>query len=201
MARLVQFRTNAQRKAAARRELKKYADKKVDRYEIMGTAESFGWTDPGYTEKLDKTVDRAVTYLAKIAEVTVKKNPRRKTRQKPRYTVAKPSRARGTIRNNPTDRSMRKAVRLYSDFTGHNPTYLDDWDVDVPDTALQVGHVTGILYKTKMDGKMQEFMHEFTGRSRPILAASADGHQLLLLGGDYKFTERGIVDGSYSIGR
>ena len=117
-----------------------------------------------------------------------------------KYVVGQAGKHRGVV-SNPSSRAMRKAVRLYTDFTGHDPKYIDEWTVDVPDTALQVGHVTGILYKTRMDGKTQEFMHEFTGKSRPILAASADGHQLFLLGGDYKFTERGIVDGTYSIRR
>lgn len=119
----------------------------------------------------------------------------------PTYIVKSSGRKRGVINRNPLPkgRNYRKAVALYKDFTGHDPKFVDDWDVTIPSTALQVGHVTGILYKTRMDGKMQEFMHEFTGKSRPILAASADGRQLLLLGGDYKFTERGIVDGTFEI--
>lgn len=118
----------------------------------------------------------------------------------PSYIIGQAGKHRGVVKN-PSSRNMRKAVRLYTDFTGHDPQFVDEWAVDIPDTALQVGHVTGILYKCRMDGRMQEFMHEFTGKSRPILAAGADGHQLLLLGGDYKFTERGIVDGTYSIRR
>lgn len=115
--------------------------------------------------------------------------------------VPKVSKKKRLVRSNPTSRDMRKAVRLYTDFTGEDPKYIDEWTVTVPSHALKVGMVTGILYKAQMDGKTQEFMHEFTGASRPILAASADGRSLLLLGGDYKFTEHGIVDGSYSIRR
>jgi len=121
-------------------------------------------------------------------------------RKTPRHIVKQAGKHRGVVKN-PSSRNMRKAVRLYTDFTGHDPKFIDEWTINVPGHALQVGHVTGILYKTRMDGKTQEFMHEFTGKSRPILAASADGQQLLLLGGDYKFTERGIVDGTYSIRR
>ena len=121
--------------------------------------------------------------------------------KKPKYVIGKAGKHRGVVKNPGRGRNLRKAVRLYTDFTGHDPKFIDEWTVVVPDTALQVGLITGILYKTRMDGKVQEFMHEFTGKSRPILAASADGTQLLVLGGDYKFTERGIVDGSYSIRR
>jgi hypothetical protein len=124
---------------------------------------------------------------------------------KPQYTIRQTGRRKGVL-NNPRDRaqsgrSYKKAVSLYRDFTGENPRHIDDWDVEIPDVAMEVGKVTGIIYKTRMDGRVQEFMHEFTGASRPILAASSDGRQLLLLGGDYKMTERGIVDGSYEFVR
>jgi hypothetical protein len=120
---------------------------------------------------------------------------KRSVQRKPRY-VAKAKRR--VVKRNPTGRDYRKAVRLYSDFHGENPRHEEDWTVVVPGTALEVGKVTGILYKTRVDGRQQEFMHEFTGNSRPTLAASSDGRQLLLLGGDYKFTDRGIVDGTVS---
>ena len=122
----------------------------------------------------------------------------------PSYTVKQTGRHAGTINRNPkqaSGRNYRKAVSLYRDFTGENPRHVDDWLVSVPPVCMQVGMVTGILYKARVDGKVQEFLHEFTGKSRPILAASADGRQLLLLGGDYKMTERGIVDGTYELVR
>ena len=107
------------------------------------------------------------------------------------------------IKKNPTPgrigRAYKRAVKLYQDFTGHDPKFLDEWSVSVPEVAMQVGKITGIMYTTKMDGKEQEFLHEFSGRSRPILAASADGNQLLILGGNYSFTDRGIIDGKVSL--
>ncbi len=118
----------------------------------------------------------------------------------PSYTVKQTGGHRGIVKN-PQGRSYKKAVSLYRDFTGENPRHLEDWDVVVPSHAMEVGKVTGIMYKARVDGQLQEFLHEFTGRSRPILAASSDGRQLLLLGGDYKMTERGIVDGTYEFVR
>lgn len=118
----------------------------------------------------------------------------------PSYTIKQTGRHKGVIKN-PRGRQFKRAVSLYRDFTGENPRYLEDWDVIVPLVAMEVGKVTGIMYKARVDGTVQEFLHEFTGRSRPILAASADGRQLLLLGGDYKMTERGIVDGTYEFTR
>ncbi len=116
------------------------------------------------------------------------------------YTIKQTGKHAGVIKN-PQGRQYKKAVSLYRDFTGENPRHVDDWDVLVPNVAMEVGKVTGIMYKARVDGKVQEFLHEFTGRSRPILAASSDGRQLLLLGGDYKMTERGIVDGTYEFVR
>lgn len=221
MARLAIFKTDAQRKAAAKRALKSYADGKTDRYEIIRKAEMFGWSDPGYTEPLNKTVDRAVAYLAKIAGVTVARaNPKFKTgpgakditkrahggvvaqKKEPRYVVKKAGAHGGVVKRNPTGgRDYRKAVSLYRDFTGEHPKFVDEWEVAVPAVAMQIGRCTGVMYIARVDGKNQEFLHEFTGKSRPILAASANGKQMLFLGGDYKMTERGIVDGSYEIER
>jgi len=120
-----------------------------------------------------------------------------KQKTTPSYTIKQTGKHKGVLKNPTGGRQYKKAVSLYRDFTGENPRHLEDWDVIVPSHAMEVGKVTGIMYKARVDGKVQEFLHEFTGRSRPILAASADGRQLLLLGGDYKMTERGIVDGTY----
>ena len=143
--------------------------------------------------------------LTQVRKGEVKKWLTRKARAekvKPSgYLDAKPAR-RKSVRKNPIrGRSYRKAIALYRDFHGEEPKHVDDWDVEVPSVALEVGKVTGILYKTRMDGKMQEFLHEFKGSAQPTLAAAANGRQLLFLGGDYKMTERGIVDGSYQIDR
>lgn len=134
-----------------------------------------------------------------------KQNPSFKTRGN--RTVRAPgvvqqsTQRRGVVRNpvNARARAMRKAVRLFRDFHGEHPKMVDEWAITIPPVAMMIGKVTGILYKAEMDGKTQEFLHEFTGHSQPILAASADGRQLLFLGGDYKMTERGIVDGTYTI--
>ena len=101
-------------------------------------------------------------------------------------------------RRNPVG-SQRRAVNLYMDFHGENPRHVDEHFIDVPENAVMVGMVTGVMYQARVDGKLVEYVHEFTGKSRPILAASADGKQLLFLDGDYDFTDRGIIDGTASI--
>jgi hypothetical protein len=56
------------------------------------------------------------------------------------------------------------------------------------------GHVTSIDYRTTHGRKLTLYRHDFVKGSRPLLCVSPDGRQLLLLGGRYRFTARGIVD-------
>lgn len=62
------------------------------------------------------------------------------------------------------------------------------------DTALLIGEMDGVLYTTIRDGKTESYIHKFSKKSRPQLAASFDGKQLYVIGGSYTFTDRGIVD-------
>ena len=66
--------------------------------------------------------------------------------------------------------------------------------MDWPDTVLTVGECDGILYSTIRDGESERYIHKFRNSARPILASSYDGTQLVLIGGDFRFTDRGIVD-------
>ena len=69
-------------------------------------------------------------------------------------------------------RKARAAVKRYEGFTGHQADSYTEVQVPVVEVALEVGMVEG----------------------RPILAASHDGRQLLLIGGSFEFTDRGITD-------
>lgn len=61
-------------------------------------------------------------------------------------------------------------------------------------TGLVVGKVLGVMYETVRDGKHEKYCHEFNRKSRPLLVASHDGSQIGIVGGQYRFTERGIED-------
>jgi hypothetical protein len=89
---------------------------------------------------------------------------------------------------------VAQAVRRFKRFTGMEPEGVDLVKVTLPDAALLVGDVLGIMYETERDGVVESYIHKFREGSRPQLAASQDGKQLVLLGGAYQFTERGIVD-------
>ncbi len=89
----------------------------------------------------------------------------------------------------------RNAVKLFQDFTGHDAKHFDEIDKPtVPDVCIAVGSVDAICYTTVRDGVTESYIHEFKPHARPLFAVSHDGRQLLLLGGSYRFTERGIVD-------
>lgn len=97
----------------------------------------------------------------------------------------------------PSSRSrVARAADLYERFTGHAPEHGQRVRVVLPDVALVVGTLDGVLYTAVRDGVSERYIHEFAKRDRPILAASADGRQLVIVGGGYRMTELGIVDDS-----
>ena len=58
-----------------------------------------------------------------------------------------------------------------------------------PQAVLAVGKLFGLAYDAAGDG--ERFFHEF--RNRPTVYVSADGRQVYILGGGYRFTSRGFV--------
>lgn len=96
------------------------------------------------------------------------------------------------LRENP---QVAQGARLIEEFSGHKAKVVGKIRIpDAPKTALAIGHVLGIIYETKRDGEIESYIHRFAKASRPLLATSHDGKQLLLIGGSYNFTDRGIVD-------
>lgn len=89
---------------------------------------------------------------------------------------------------------INQAARRLKRFTGHEARHVQTVSVEVPDTALHIGPCLGIMYETVRDDERIQYVHRFRKNSRPHLAASHDGKFLILLGGAYRFTERGIVD-------
>lgn len=91
-------------------------------------------------------------------------------------------------------RAIRAAVALYRSFREKDPKRLKVVQFDVPAAVAVIGHVEAIKYRTTHGDKAEYYEHEFQAGSRPLLVASSDGRQLLLLGGRYCFEARGIVD-------
>jgi len=104
-------------------------------------------------------------------------------------------------RTKPSNRAMRgqidQAADLYERFSGHDPEEIGRVHIpDYPKVGVAIGDVDGILYTTVRDGVEEKYIHKFHKRDKPMFVVSPDGKSLFLLGGNYTFTERGIVDKS-----
>lgn len=104
------------------------------------------------------------------------------------------TRARNPVPPSSVAKSLEQAGHLYREFTGHDATHYDEIPVTPMRVGLKVGSVDAILYTTVRDGITEHYIHEFKRSSRPTLVASHDGRALALVGGRYRFTDRGIVD-------
>lgn len=89
---------------------------------------------------------------------------------------------------------VKKAVKLYRSFRDGEPEEIKRVKVSLPVAAIAIGHLDYVGYTTTHNGKVTRYEHKFRKGSRPLLCADADGNQLLLLGGNFTFTELGIVD-------
>lgn len=101
-------------------------------------------------------------------------------------------------RSNPESRGITEAAEKFEDFTGHKANTLIETNLPSVKTGLVIGELDLIGYRVKRDGieggKLAAYDHVFRKASRPLLAVSKDGTQLLIVGGRYEFTEAGIED-------
>jgi hypothetical protein len=84
-----------------------------------------------------------------------------------------------------------KATRLFKSFHEKTPkkgqivTLRQTGDIE----ALEVGQFYGIAYIA--EGK--KYFHKFNANNRPRVFVSADGKQIYILRGGYRFTDRGFI--------
>lgn len=57
--------------------------------------------------------------------------------------------------------------------------------------CLEVGQLFGVMYK--VTGIPEPYLHKFNPRSRPLLFVTANGRQMIVLNGKYRFTDRGFI--------
>ncbi len=92
-------------------------------------------------------------------------------------------------------KKVAQAARRYKSFSGHDAESVGKVPFpENPQAALAFGKLLALEYETVRDGRVERYRHAFASQSRPILAARFDGKQLYILGGEYTFTARGIVD-------
>lgn len=94
----------------------------------------------------------------------------------------------------PLPSEVAEAQQRYEEFTGHEASHGERVKIPTPRAGLLVGDLDGVLYTTVRDGRTEKYVHKFRRNSRPYLVAGSDGRSLHVLGGDFEFTERGIVD-------
>ena len=93
--------------------------------------------------------------------------------------------------------AVSRAADLYERFSGHEAEAIGKVRVNpMPKVGVAVGEVDGILYSTVRDGVLEKYIHKFRKADKPLFVVSPDGKALFLVGGNYSFTERGIVDDS-----
>lgn len=103
---------------------------------------------------------------------------------------------RKRTKKNPVPPSqLEKAKMLYERFSGHEGRVVASIDkFTLPDVMCLIGEVDFIGYTTIRDGVVEKYIHRFRAKSRPLFTVTPDGKQIVVLGGAYDFTERGIVD-------
>lgn len=110
-----------------------------------------------------------------------------------------PSSHKNTRKNNPVAQSknvqIQRASELYENFSGHDAEVVQTLEKPhFPDVLIEIGDVDGLLYTTTRDGQVERYVHEFHKDAKPLFCVNADGSQIFFIGGEYDFTERGIVD-------
>lgn len=112
-----------------------------------------------------------------------------------RYNPVPPSSRAGLPKV--TQNQLAKAKDLYERFSGHDAEEIGTVKIPaLPSVGVAIGEVDGILYSTIRDGVLEKYIHKFHKADRPLFVVAPDGKALYLLGGNYNFTERGIVDRS-----
>lgn len=121
--------------------------------------------------------------------------------------VERPLERESRARRNPAPRSsaqLAQAGELFEGFTGHRARVGSKLDAGralglpiqsgrkIPLVAF--GELLEVKYRTIRDGKEEFYRHPFKAASRPLLAARHDGKRVYIVGGRYRFTDRGIVD-------
>ena len=89
----------------------------------------------------------------------------------------------------------QRAADLYERFTGHDAEPAGTVTVPaLPSVVAVIGPCDFVGYTTVRDGVTEKYIHKFKAADKPLLCVSPDGRQILLVGGNFVFTERGIVD-------
>lgn len=91
---------------------------------------------------------------------------------------------------------VTKSARIFERFTGHEADTVQRIKIpDWPKSVAIVGDLDAVEYTTVRDGITERYRHKFHVNDKPLLCVAPNG-KLFIIGGRYRFTERGIVDKS-----
>lgn len=86
------------------------------------------------------------------------------------------------------------AAKLYEKFREKKATRARAVSITLPKSVMVMGYLEFVGYSTTHGGQAAMYKHKFAKGSRPLLCAGPGRNQLILVGGRYHVTERGIVD-------
>ena len=87
-----------------------------------------------------------------------------------------------------------RAVKLYTGFRESKPKRAKAVTMDYPRVVVVMGFVDAISYTAIIRGHTRRYKHTFAKGSKPMLTTGTGTNQLVLVGGRYHVTDRGIVD-------
>ncbi len=138
--------------------------------------------------------DHLATPAEKKRRAAFRQHPLPASRWPDENPVPPSSRARKAVTRKQRG-DLARASDLYSRFSGHDAEEIGHIDKpEIPDVLCAIGEIDGIMYSTIRDGRLEKYVHQFKKAAKPLFCVSPDGSALFLIGGDYDFTERGIVD-------
>lgn len=90
---------------------------------------------------------------------------------------------------------MDEAAERLSEFVGREIGSFTEVQINTDyDVGYVLGEIPELHYIAERDGEVYHFHHEFAESSRPLLVVTFDGKELMIAGGRYSVTDRGIVD-------
>lgn len=93
-----------------------------------------------------------------------------------------------------SQRELEQAAELYRDFRERGIGQLKRRQIDWPRVSVHVGKIRAIEYETTHGEVIERYRHDFKEWARPEFNVDPTGRHLLILPGNFVFTERGIVD-------
>lgn len=88
--------------------------------------------------------------------------------------------------------SVRKAKKIYEEFRERRATRARRVTFRIPRSVAVMGYVDAISYSTTHGKRAVRYKHSFHANSKPLLCT--DGKVIVIVGGRYHVTDRGIVD-------